>query len=236
MARAAFVVLVLLALRAHTAPLDASARWREQLARSGEALKANQFGKAQRIVDEVLADMEKRLGPGKAATEVLGIAITHKALALAGQGNHEEALWWWHIVVSMDPAFTKSDLSGFGVAGAFLTANRELPSIDHLPHFDETFADVPGITAPRPRAFRAPLPQFPRGALWFRVEETLRIDAVIRRDGRLASPRVIQGATAPTLIYATADSMRKWRFHPAKQNGETVDSVLTLVANYRIAR
>ena len=233
MARGLLVLLLFVSPFASAAPTDTGARWREQLAGSGDALKAKQFTKALRIVERVLADMHARLGPGDPAKEILGIAVTHKALALAGTGKKEEALWWWHIVVSMYPAFAQSDLSAFGEAGAFLAANRELPKIDHLPNFEDPPIDLPGVTAPRPRIWNRK-PEFPRGVAWFGIEETLVIHAVIRRDGTLTWPRVIKGASAPTLIYATAEALRTWKFTPAKQDGVPVDSVFELVANYRL--
>ena len=228
------VLLLALLIELPVAPKDPTTEWKRRLDASATQLKAGQHAKAHRTVEGLLFEMKKHLGPGTAPTEILGIALTHKSLALAGLGKREEALWWWHVVVSMYPAFAKSDLSAFGEAGAFLTANRELPKIDHLPSFDEELKDRPGIRAPRVR--RQPMPKFPDGALWFGVEETLVVRMVIRTDGTVASPRVIQGVKTPTLVYATMDAVKDWTFAPAKQGGAAVDSLFELTVNYRIRR
>lgn len=228
------ILLLALLVALPVAPQDPAAEWKRCLDVSTTHLKTGEFGKAHIIVESILFEMNRSLGTGTAPTEILGIALTHKALALAGLGRKDDALWWWHVVVSMYPPFAKSDLSSFGEAGAFLTTNRELPKIDHLPSFDEELKDRPGIRAPRVR--RQPMPKFPKGAAWFRVEETLVVRMVIRTDGTVASPRVIQGVKTPTFVYATMAAVKDWTFEPAKQDGAAVASVFELTVNYRLHR
>lgn len=208
--------------------------WKRRLDRSAAHLKAGELRKSLRVTDLVLLDMTRRLGSGPAPTEILGVALTHKALALAGQGKRDDALWWWHVVLTMTPPFAKSDLAPFGDAGAFLAANRELPNLDDLPQFDDNLIDVPGITAPRHR--RKPLPQYPDGAEWFQTEGTLVVQVVVRRDGTVAWPRVVQSTATPTFVYVTMAAMKNWTFEPAKRNGTPVDSRYVQTVNYRIRR
>jgi TonB family protein len=213
------------------APLDAAQRWRQQLGDSAVHLKAGQYDAALKVAERVIRDMRERLGPGNAATEVLGIAITHKALALAGKGDREQALWWWHAVLSMYPPFAKSDLSAFGEPGAYLAANRELRPVTDVPGektLRETHKEVVA-----PRLLKKVQPDFPQGALWFGVEGKLILEVIINTDGRVSDPRVVQPLPAPTLTYAALDAVRRWRFAPAKLDGEIVATIFNLTVNFR---
>lgn len=221
------------AIRVAAAPLDPGERWRQQLADSATHLKAGEFDQALKVAERVIRDMRERLGPGQGATEILGIAITHKALALAGKGDREQALWWWHAVLSMYPPFAKSDLSAFGEPGAFLTANRELrPAPEVSSEAKASESGKERITPPR--VLKKVTPDFPYGALWFGVEGKLIVEIVIGTDGKLTAPRIVQPLPAPTLTYAALDAVRRWRFEPGKLDGQVVPVIFELTINYKV--
>lgn len=228
----ASLVLLLFVAPFSSAGEDLGARWREQLGRSSDHLKAGRFDASLKLSNRVLSEMHEFLGPGDAATELLGIAVTHKALALAGNGDREQALWWWHALLTMYPPFAKSDLSAYGAAGEFLAANRELkPPAPAIP------ADAkPDESITPPRVLKQVKPDFPTGARWFGVEGRLILEVEIGADGRLSNPRVLQALPAPTLSYAALDAVRRWRFEPAKRNGEAIPVIFHLSVNYKLAR
>ena len=116
--RAAAVLVVMFASDAFAADVNETAvRWQRDMAESSDLLKRGEYASALKIADRTIREMLDNLGTGDAATQAFGIVVSHKALALAGLGQKEDALWYWHSVISLYPAFAKSDVSPFGEAG-----------------------------------------------------------------------------------------------------------------------
>lgn len=200
--------------------------WMAKLEVSSAALKSGDAARSLELTDRILADMRHRLGPGKAAEELMGIVLSHRALALAGLGRQEEALWWWQAVLSMDPRFAKSDLTAFGAAGAFLTANRELRDWDAADDEND-----PTITPPKVR--KRVQPEFPYGAYYFGIEGTLVVQMIIDKEGNVREPRVVKSLPAPILTYEGLRALQRWKFHPAVKDGQPVDTIFNLSINYK---
>ncbi|MFL6247249.1 MAG: hypothetical protein ACJ74H_14550 [Thermoanaerobaculia bacterium] len=115
-----FIVAIASAAGAqHAGPPTDSERWRAMINESSDKLKSADYAGSLKISEKVIREMIERLGPGEAATQAFGIVVSHKALALAGLGREEDALWYWHTVLTLYPPFAKSDLSGFGKAESF---------------------------------------------------------------------------------------------------------------------
>jgi TonB family protein len=203
-------------------------QWKERIAESSAALKARDHGKSLKISESVISQMKSVLGPGDAATEVFSIVLTHKALALAGLGRQDEALWWWHAALSMHPGMAKADLSEFHEAGQFLASRRERGA---LGGGQKPKNPNPGIQAPRVKKKVAP--DFPGGAQYFGIAGMLVMEVVIAKDGTPRSPKILQNLPAPTLSYAALDAVRRWRFEPGKVDGEPADVVFKLTINYK---
>ncbi len=62
--------------------------------------------------------------------------MLHRALAEAGLGHRDEALWHWHEALDLDPAFAREDLDGYGAPGRLL-AGHPL----RAPHASELVVD-----------------------------------------------------------------------------------------------
>lgn len=227
--RAAAVLMVLFAMNAFADGANKTAvRWNRDMAESSELLKRGEYDRALKIADRTIREMLDRLGTGDAATQAFGIVISHKALALAGLGRKEEALWYWHTVISLYPAFAKSDVSAFGEAGAFLDANRKPRKDDLFPSSSgEKHADV---TAPVLQ--KQVTPRFPAGANYFGIKGKLIVSVVITREGKVTWPVILQALPAPTLSYAALEALRQWRFKPAMKDGRPCDAIFELTVNY----
>lgn len=224
------LTLLLFAAPAWARSDDPVGDWRKRLGDSSDHLAAGRHEQSLKISNRVLREMVERLGPGNPATELLGIAITHKALALAGKGETKEALWWWHTVLSMYPPFAKSDLSAYGAAGAFLAENREPPARADMPRQLEE----DDLSVSRPHVVKRVSPHFPLGALHFGIEGMLIVEVIIETDGSLSTPRVLRALPAPTLTYTALDAVRRWRFEPAKRDGNPVPVIFNLSINYKL--
>jgi protein TonB len=77
------------------------------------------------------------------------------------------------------------------------------------------------------------MPRYPGAARAVRVEGTVVLRGVVRRDGTVDSLEVLR-SPAPGLGFETAAiaAVRQWRFHPAVLDGRTVDAYLTIIVEF----
>ena len=76
------------------------------------------------------------------------------------------------------------------------------------------------LESSRSIAFRV-LPEFPRIAATLKITGTVRLEAVVRPDGRVKQVRVVGGH--PVLAQAAVAAVMKWRYEPAsKETTETL--------------
>jgi len=231
--RSAYPICVLLLLASASAvlavpPKDPLVReWSARMAKTATLLEAKDYATALRLADQSISEMVEHLGPGDGATKWFGVMLVHKALALTGLGNTNDALWYWHEVLSMYPKFSESDLSSFGEAGAFLKANITPPTAVPFTH-----DPAQSFTPPRP--IRRVKPEFPRGAADFSIEGTLIVEVVLGKDGHAKSPRIVQALEAPTLSYAALEAVKRWEFEPAKVAGVPVEVLYDATIIYKV--
>ena len=229
MTRAAVVALLLaLAVAGEAADRDSWVLegWHKRMVKTVDALKAGDHRAALRLANGTVNDMVDKLGPGDGAMQWFIVAVTHKALAHAGLGEKEEALWYWHAVLSMNPRLADSDLGPFGAAGEFLKQNIQ-------PVIEESRPLRLDASLTPPKLVKRVNPKFPQGAQTFGVGGALVLEVIITPDGRLQAPRVIKPLPAPTLSYAAIDAVRRWRFEPAKADGKPVCVIFNLTVNYK---
>lgn len=223
------LIVVAIALAASVHGQTAADQWGKEIDRSAAHLKAGEFDRSLKISERVLRQMIDQLGRGDAATRLFGTVLTHKALALAGLGRNDDAIWHWHTVLTLYPAFEKSDLSLAGEAGAFLAANSE----------PRKPMNAKGDAGPLPAEFKVPVvlkkvkPKFPRGAHYFGSEGLLVVSVMIRTDGTVTAPVVRKALPAPTLSYVALEAIRQWQFRPATKNGEPIEVQFDLTINYK---
>lgn len=230
------IVALLLAMAAPASaqrkgPLTTAQRWALSLDESSAALTSSDYAKSLKISERVIREMVEELGPGDAATKFFGIVLTHKAIALAGLGRKDEALWFWQTVISLYPAFAGSDLSTFGETGAFLDQHRTLRVPKTSNEITADYA-IPYLT--NPRILKRAEPKFPPGAIHFGVDGVIIVSVVIQKDGSLASPVVLKALPAPTLTYVAVDALRKWRFAPALVEGKPIETQFILTLNFKL--
>lgn len=71
-----------------------------------------------------------------------------------------------------------------------------------------------------------PLPIFPALARQARIQGTVRLQAIIAKDGSVQELQVLSGP--PLLVQAALDAVRQWRYSPTLLNGEPVEVVTTI--------
>ena len=213
-------------------PPSPAGLWKLRFDESSSQLKTGHYDAALKISEKVIRQMIDQLGPGDAAMTAFGIAVTHKALALAGLGREEDALWYWHTVVTLYPAFAESDLSMFGEPGAYLARNRDPHARFGGTPPPPTISGDPRIRPPRVRK-RVEV-EFAKGARAFGTSGELIADFVVTKDGAVIAPRVLRALPAPTLTYTALEALRRWKIEPGTIDGKPADVIFFLKVHYKL--
>lgn len=77
------------------------------------------------------------------------------------------------------------------------------------------------------------MPVYPAPARKARISGTVRLEAVIGRDGMIQSLQVISGH--PWLAQAALDAVRQWVYRPTLLNGEPVEVLTQIDVNFKLA-
>lgn len=79
-----------------------------------------------------------------------------------------------------------------------------------------------------------PKPAYPRLALATRTQGTVRIQALIGRDGAIRNLQVLSGP--PLLLAAAIEAVQQWRYRPTLLNSEPVEVVTEIDVNFTIGQ
>lgn len=123
-----------------------------------------------------------------------------------------------------------------GVPGAPGTIDEFLKSIPrHVPAPPSAPAVKEAVKPPAPQRIRVggnvqqaklisqPKPVYPPLAKQARIQGTVRLNAIIGRDGLIANLQVASGH--PLLVPAVLEAVRQWQYGPTLLNGEAVEVV-----------
>ena len=205
----------------------AVAKLNEMLGDSSDLLKSGKYAEALKIDDVVIREMGEHYVSGQATTQFFCIAVVHKALALAGLGREDDALWYWNAAISLYPPIARSDMSGYGAAGTFLKEHPPAP-------FDIRVARGAQVV---PASIKKKVdPQYPSRSLTAEVEGEAVFEFLVGRDGRAHTPRVVNDVGAPLLAFATLEAVRQWQFAPATADGQPIDAPFRLTMKYKVLR
>lgn len=207
---------------ASAAPSSADS-WRNEVSQSAATVRTGNYANSLKTADQVLSHMIERLGNGGADDEMLATALTHKALANAGLGNVDDALWYWSIAQGIYPAIVKSDLSTFGAPGEFLKR-----------HPFSTADTTAGKRDTPARVVKQVMPRFPQAASRFGIAGDLVVQIVIDRNGQPTLPRIIRPLPASTMSFIALEALKHWQFAPARHNGEPVPMLYDLTVHYKL--
>jgi TonB family protein len=207
-----------------------SESWQKKTRESVGLLKRGEYKASLKLSERVIRDMADRLGPGDSEKQSFGIALTHKALALAGLGQEDEALWYWHIALNLYPGLAKADLAPYGKPGEFLRSHADLRKPAEIPRLP--YPVTPNITVPVVK--KRVDPKYPIGAQAFAVSGITIVEVLVSRDGKLSSPVVLKELPAPTITYAALEALRRWTFEPATIDGQPTDIIFNVTFNYKL--
>ncbi len=206
--------------------------WNHQLLEVDEFLHLGKGQKAYKSVGRLLRRMTDQFVSGPDVDRFLGMATLLKAVAAYQIGRQDEALWHWQVAVQLFPQVAEYQLLEYGEAGSLLKS-QPLPKAH--PSSVQRFVEQAGASSTSemqpPRSIFKPRPHLPaakRGSGRLSVV----VNAIIDRDGEVREPIIIDAGGELTLVYATLDAMRRWRFKPASIDGEPVETIYRLEMNY----
>jgi protein TonB len=78
-----------------------------------------------------------------------------------------------------------------------------------------------------------PKPEYPPLAKMARIQGTVRLEAIISKDGTIQDLKVINGH--PLLVKAALEAVQRWRYQPTLLNGEPVEVVTEIDVNFTLA-
>jgi hypothetical protein len=151
----------------------------------------------------------------------LARSVARLALAEAGLGRQEDALWHWGAAQNLDhAALSPAELAAFGAAGELL-ARHPLRRLDETPAGLTVYRqDDLKVQPARRIAGEIPqLPKPPKGA----EGGVLRIQGIVDLEGRFREPTVV-GEGSPASIYRVLEALREWRYAPARRDLRQVAS------------
>lgn len=84
------------------------------------------------------------------------------------------------------------------------------------------------------KLIRQPKPVYPPLAKQARISGTVRLSAIIGKDGTIQSLQVVSGH--PLLQQSALEAVRNWVYQPTLLNGEPVDVVTTIDVNFTLSQ
>ncbi|HLY62584.1 MAG TPA: energy transducer TonB [Terriglobia bacterium] len=78
-----------------------------------------------------------------------------------------------------------------------------------------------------------PNPEYPPLAKMARIQGTVRLEAVISKDGTIQDLKAVSGH--PLLVKAAIDAVGRWRYQPTLLNGEPVEVVTEVDVNFTLS-
>lgn len=191
----------------------------EQMVRRGE-YEAADFEAQDLIVQMVEYDAGR-----EADAEYLARAVGYHALAQAGRGRLEEAVWTWYTAQNLG-ARKHVDLSLYGDAGRYLAGKlleNDVPQEEIVDVFDpggelrelQPPGRVKTVYPRRPKALRED-----NGKPLF--SQIVFVHGIIDRAGKFRRPVVVDTGGYPTLTYRAFEALRDFRFTPARLGGKPV--------------
>lgn len=174
-------------------------------------LQRGEWAAAEAGSRSLVREMVAWIAGGEGAARSIALMTAFQAVAEAGLGREDDALWHWHIAQQIVPEISAMKMGMFGAGGAVLLGQE--------PRQDCAAAAAEGADVTKPRPTERPKPEYPEALRAAGVHGLVTIEALVGADGTPRSPRVLTPGAPPTLVLAAAESLRRSRFAPAQRAG-----------------
>jgi TonB family protein len=222
-----------------------------RMERLGELAKKGRWAAVERdagrLANELRASLTSTGGIGDESSQVVAMVLTLQALAASADERPEDALWHWSLAQSLWPDLTRATLTAYGEPAALLRDNRlQLESLgccgrdgcsegeggdQEARVYDSSATEEPEGEVRPPVRIEAPQPQFPLGARMSGQEGVVFVLAIIGEDG-LIRQAIVPGYPSVALALAAVEPLRRWRFEPARLDGDPVEVYYCLRVNF----
>ncbi len=131
--------------------------------------------------------------------------------------------------------FRGSDTGGGGGPIRVERPTSPTPAVEAAKSIPTPTAPVrPGGNVKPPLLLKEVKPGYPALAVAARVQGTVKIEAIISRDGIVRDARVVSGH--PLLVAAALDAVRQWRYRATILNDQPVEVALALEVHFTLSR
>ncbi len=218
-------------------------KWLAGLRETDQKLRAQQWEAAAKRGRKAGDEIVDLAGTGESPAYSLAVAAVFRAIAEAGLGHQDDAEWLWDSALNLFPDIAKTSVAPYGPAAAELR-KRTLRTVG----FDSDPALRPGgegevVLNPRgkniapPRIIRQPKPDYPKALRLLESGGAVVVSSIIGSDGRPRQPVVLDAhGGGPALKYVALDTLRQWRFEPAKLDGKPVAVYYVLTVNFKVQK
>jgi hypothetical protein len=199
----------------------------DQELRNGEWAVAEK--RSSRLARKILDEADR----GEEEAYSLAVVTLLRAIAEAGLGRSYDAASHWDMALNLFPQLANFNLAPYGDAAA--------PFKGRVLRNPNQFGPPAGWTgkppvrgnASRPKLIATPRPRFPvLERMGTKAQVILSI--IIGADGKTHFPviRAVEGDDGTSLRYAALDTLRRWRFEPARLRGKPVAVHYTMTVGY----
>lgn len=179
-----------------------------------------------RAVHAAVQELVMELGAAGLEDGRLGAALRALALAEAGSGRRDEAIWHWQVAQNLRPGLVL-DPAAYGEAGALL-ARHKLRRPGEAPAGMEAVAATDlGANSVPPRKVAGDEPKVPTSLASPNAPRWARLQVAIDTQGRVVEP-VVLAARSEAFRWAVLEAVRTWRFEPARREGQPVAVLLDI--------
>jgi Gram-negative bacterial TonB protein C-terminal len=211
--------------------------WKSEIERARDEADRGNFENARRAIDRVLKEMIRRIERGPGAGPLLANAVYVRALVAAGFERERDALWDFDMAAALEPTFRKYNAAVDGPAGtrlAALLATRHAPEQVPRPEVEKAgpgSGDAGAASLTPPKKLHVSRPRFPRAKAAACIEGPVSTLMVIDEKGLPKEPFVVSTAD-PIFVYQALESLRDWRFEPAREYGRPVSFFYRVTVNF----
>lgn len=218
---------------------DTVTDWNNRLQSTRTHLIAGEHQKALDLAEPLLNEMMNSIQSGPGAARSLALTVLSRALAKAGLGDMEAALWDWHTARALDRSIREMDLTPFGAAGEALKSSAPIPRDEKA---EKALEEQKAGDSPRkaskdrvepPKVLASRAPKYPGALRDLCAQGVVELESIIDQEGRLRVPGVKSPEANPVMALAALDAIRTWRFEPARFKGEPVNVYYTLTVNFK---
>ena len=186
-------------------------RWSAILKESRDRLTSGESQSARRMLSRLLKEVIEASLPSDRTDTLLADVLMQLALAEAGTGADDDAVWHWEIAQNIVRDVASADLSAFGKPADLLTSNI-------LPPAPGQCAQPPGGPS-SPTIKKRREPEYPRAALKSGASGILIVQVELNGAGQPIRPQLLRKQPG-ALVFATLMSLREWRFETKPGAGD----------------